>query len=148
MDRKKLYHERSQTYLLAIILVTSSILGIDAISNTSHTWALEGPSTQRMESCINNQPCQIMVCSEGQPCKVSPTPNTNFDSEFDIDGTKSNPEPLGGEGTIQQPLEGAGTGIGITGLVPLTNPYNNIDLEDQEESLEDRQDMMEDAEYE
>ena len=46
-----------------------------------------------------------MVCSEGQPCKVSETPNTDFDVEFDKD------EPV-----VSQPLEGTGTGI--AGLAP------------------------------
>jgi hypothetical protein len=148
MNRKRL-NEKSQIYILAIILVTAgifSILSIDAISNTSQIWALEGTSTQTMETCINNQPCQTMVCSEGQPCKVSQTPNTDFDSEFDIDEAESVPQPLGGEETLQQPLEGTGTDT--TGLVPFTDPYNNNYPEDQEEYLEDRQDMMEDAEYE
>jgi hypothetical protein len=76
-----------------------------------------------------------MVCSEGQPCRVSETPNTDFDLEFD------NNEPL-----VSQPLEGTGTGT--AGLAPFYDPYSNLYSEDQEEYLEDRQDMMEDAEYE
>jgi hypothetical protein len=100
---------------------------------TSQAFGVEGTSTQT--SCVNNQPCQTMVCSEGQPCKVSETPNTDFDFEF------GNDEPV-----LSQPLEGTGTGI--AGLTPFYDPYSNLYSEDQEEYLEDRQDMMEDAEYE
>ena len=78
-----------------------------------------------------------MVCSEGQPCKVSETPNIDFDFEPD---------------SLSQPLEGTGTSTGTdrgkVGLAPFTDPYNNIYMEDQEEYLEDRQDMIEDAEFE
>ena len=91
----------------------------------SRAFGIEGTSTQT--SSINNQPCQTTVCSEGQPCKVSETPNTD--------------EPV-----ISQPLEGTGTGTG--GLAPLSDPYSYLYSEDQEEYLEDRQDRMEDAEYE
>jgi hypothetical protein len=90
-------------------------------------FGVEGTSTQT--SCVNNQPCQTMVYSEGQPCKVSETPNTDFDLEFDND------EPV-----VSQPLEGTGTGI--AGLAPFYDPYSNLHSEDQEEYLEDRQDTM------
>jgi hypothetical protein len=61
-----------------------------------------------------------MVCSEGQPCKVSETPNTDF--EFDKD------EPV-----VPHPLEGTGTGI--AGLAPFYDPYSYLYSEDQEEIL-------------
>jgi hypothetical protein len=77
-----------------------------------------------------------MVCSEGQPCKVSETPNTDFDFDFDFDRDETD--------SLSQPLEGTDA----VGLAPFSNPSNNIYTEDQEEYLEDRQDMMEDAEYE
>jgi hypothetical protein len=83
-----------------------------------------------------------MVCSEGRPCKVTETPNADFDIEFDKDETDGVSQPFGGAGT------GTGTGTGIAELAPFSNPYNNIYSEEQEEYLEDRQDMMEDAEYE
>jgi hypothetical protein len=102
-------------------------------NSQSRAFGVEGTSTQT--SCVNNQPCQTMVCREGQPCKVSETPNTDFDFEFDND------EPI-----VSQPLEG--TGRGTSGLAPFFDPYSNLYSEDQEEYLEDRQDMMEDAEYE
>jgi hypothetical protein len=43
-------------------------------------------------------------------------------------------------------LEGTSTGTGC--LAPFSDPYSYLYSEDQEEYLEDRQDMMEDAEYE
>jgi hypothetical protein len=115
---------------MMVVLVAAAVLTISstALSNISQVWA----STSSQTSCVNNQPCHTVVCSEGQPCKVSETPNTDF--EFDADETDS----------IQQPLEGTET-IGPT---PFSGPYNNGYSEDQEEYLEERQDMMEDAEYE
>lgn len=114
---------------VVFLVLTMILLG----TSQSRAFGVEGTSTQT--SCVNNQPCQTMVCSEGQPCKVSETPNTEFDFEFDSD------EPV-----VSQPLEGTGTGT--AGLVPFYDPYSNLYSEDQEEYLEDRQDMMEDAEYE
>ena len=115
---------------MMVVLVAAAVLTISstALSNISQVWA----STSSQTSCVNNQPCHTVVCSEGQPCKVSETPNTNF--EFDADETDS----------IQQPLEGTET----MGPAPFSGPYNNGYSEDQEEYLEERQDMMEDAEYE
>src|SRR5919106_1005932 len=102
------------------------------LSGIPQSWAVEGISTQT--SCVNNQPCQTMVCREGHPCKVTETPNTDFDFEFDKDET----------GGVSQPFGGAGNGTGIAELAPFSNPFNNIYSEEQEEYLEDRQDMMED----
>jgi hypothetical protein len=115
---------------------------ITILSGIHQSWALEGVSTQT--SCVNNRPCQTMVCSEGRPCKVTETPNADFDIEFDKDETDGVSQPFGGAGTGT----GTGTGTGIAELAPFSNPYNNIYSEEQEEYLEDRQDMMEDAEYE
>jgi hypothetical protein len=117
----------------AVFLFLTTIL-----SGIPQSWALEGISTQT--SCVNNRPCQTMVCREGHPCKVTETPNTDFDFEFDKDETDGVSQPFGGAGT--------GTGTGIAELAPFSDPYNNIYSEEQEEYLEDRQDMMEDAEYE
>jgi hypothetical protein len=124
---KRLYDSKQS---MMVVLVAAAVLTISstALSNTSQVWA----STSSQTSCVNNQPCHTVVCSEGQPCKVSETPNTNF--EFDADETDS----------IQQPLEGTET----MGPAPFSGPYNNGYSEDQEEYLEERQDMMEDAEYE
>jgi hypothetical protein len=61
-----------------------------------------------------------MVCSEGQPCTVSETPNTDYEFE---------------------------TVPGTMGLMPFSDPFDNNYLEDQEEYLEEQQDMMEDAEF-
>jgi hypothetical protein len=122
-------------FLVAAVVVLT--ISSTALSNTSQVWA----STSIQTSCVNNQPCHTVVCSENQPCKVSETPNTDF--EFDADETDSIQQPLEGE-TIQQPLEGTET----MGPAPFSGPYNNGYSEDQEEYLEERQDMMEDAEYE
>jgi hypothetical protein len=142
---------------MMVVLVAAAVLTISstALSNTSQVWA----STSSQTSCVNNQPCHTVVCNESQPCKVSETPNTDF--EFDADETDSIQQPLEGE-TIQQPLEGETIqqplegetiqqpleGTETMGPAPFSGPYNNGYSEDQEEYLEERQDMMEDAEYE
>jgi hypothetical protein len=133
---KRLYGSKQS---MMVVLVAAAVLTISstALSNTSQVWA----STSSQTSCVNNQPCHTVVCNESQPCKVSETPNTDF--EFDADETDSIQQPLEGE-TIQQPLEGTET----MGPAPFSGPYNNGYSEDQEEYLEERQDMMEDAEYE
>ena len=125
---------------MTVVLVAAAVvltISSTALSNTSQVWA----STSSQTSCVNNQPCHTVVCSESQPCKVSKTANTDF--EFDADETDSIQQPLEGE-TIQQPLEGTET----MGPAPFSGPYNDGYSEDQEEYLEERQDMMEDAEYE
>lgn len=109
---------------VVFLVLTMILLG----TSQSRAFGIE-ETTQT--SCLDNQPCQTMVCSEGQPCKVSETPNTD----------EKNDEPV-----VSQPLEGTGTGTG--GLAPFSDPYSYLYSEDQEEHLEDRQDMMEDAEYE
>ena len=120
-----------------VVLVAAAVLTISntALSNISQVWASTSSQTSSQTSCVNNQPCHTVVCSEGQPCKVSETPNTDFDFEFDKDETDN----------LSQPLEGAGTGA--VGLAPFSDPYN-IYTEDQEEFLEDMQNMAEDPEYE
>jgi hypothetical protein len=115
----------NQKYLQGIILFVSgmfSISGITALSNPPQADAFEGTSTQT--SCIDDQPCHTMVCSEGQPCRASETPNTDY--EFETDNTFS-----------LHP-----------GSMPFPDPYNSDYLDDQEEYLEDQQDMIEDAEFE
>src|SRR5919106_6022837 len=122
MITKKLYYSKR---LMTVVLAAAAVLTISsivALSYTSQTWALEGTSTQT--SCVNNQPCQTMVCSESQPCKVSETPNT----DFEFDETDSFSQPLEGQ-TIQQPLEGTD----MLGLAPFFSPYNNGYSEDLEE---------------
>ena len=117
----------NNTAMQRLILIPAvSLVLVMILSGTSQSRAfgVEGVSTQT--SCVNDQPCQTLVCSEDQPCKVSETPNTDFDFEFDKD-------------------EGAGTGA--VGLAPFSDPYN-IYTEDQEKYLEDMQNMAEDAEYE
>ena len=135
-----------------VVLVAAAVLTISstALSNTSQVWASTSSQTSSQTSCVNNQPCHTVVCNEGQPCKVSETPNTDF--EFDADERDSIQQHLEGE-TIQQPLEGETIqqpleGTETMGPAPFSGPYNNGYLEDQEEYLEERQDMMEDAEYE
>jgi hypothetical protein len=113
-----------------------SIVLVMILSGTFQSRALGEEGTSTQTSCVNDQPCQTMLCSEGRPCIVSETPNTDFDFEFNNDETDG----------LLQPLEGTGTGI--LGLTPFSDPYNNLYSEGQEEYLEDRQDMMEDAEYE
>ena len=126
-----------------VVLVAAAVLTISSttLSNTSQVWASTSSQTSSQTSCVNNQPCHTVVCNESQPCKVSETPNTDF--EFDADETDSIQQPLEGN-SIQQPLEGTET----MGPAPFSGPYNNGYSEDQEEYFEERQDMMGDAEYE
>jgi hypothetical protein len=133
-------NQKAMQRLFLIPVVSITLIMILTGTSQIRAFGVEGTSTQT--SCVNNQPCQTMVCSEGQPCKVSETPNSDFDFEFDNDETDSLSQPLEGTGTS------AGTGKGTAGVAPFYDPYNNIYTEDQEEYLEDRQDMMEDAEYE
>lgn len=37
-----------------------------------------GDSLSTQLSCIDNQPCQTVVCSETQPCRILQSPNTDF----------------------------------------------------------------------
>ena len=89
-----------------------------------------GDSLSTQLSCIDNQPCQTVVCSETQPCRISQSPNTDFDAA---------------ENTVSQPLQGTGS----MGLESTPGPYFEDDYwKDHQEYLEERQDMIEDAEYE
>ena len=135
----KRLHDPKQQMTVILVAAAFTISSIIAFSNTHHIWASEGISTQT--SCVDNQPCHTMLCSETQPCKVSETPNTDF--ALDADETNMIPQPLEGE-TVQQPLESTGP----IGVAPFSDSLNNNYWEDQEEYLEERQDMMEDAEYE
>jgi hypothetical protein len=137
---------------MMVVLVAAAVLTISSttLSNTSQVWASTSSQTSSQTSCVNNQPCHTVVCNESQPCKVSETPNTDF--EFDADETDSIQQPLEGD-SIQQPLEGDSIqqpleGTETMGPAPFSGPYNNGYSEDQEEYLEERQDIMEDAEYE
>ncbi|CAN5216458.1 hypothetical protein BH18THE2_BH18THE2_07850 [soil metagenome] len=131
MTSKRQYNRKQRTNLSMVVLVT--VAGIFSIfitlPNTPQIQAL-GDSQSTQTSCINNQPCQTVVCSETQPCRVSQSPNTDFDEA---------------ENTVSQPLEGTGT----MGLAPSPGPYYYNDYwEDHQEYLEERQDMIEDGEYE
>lgn len=136
MITRRRYYQKQQTYLSMVVLIAAGMFCIITLPNASQTQALDGTSTQT--SCIDNQPCYTMVCSEGQPCKFSETPNTDF---FADENTL--PPPLEDE-TIQQPLEETGT----VGLAPSPEAYNNDYREEQKELLEESQDMIEDAEFE
>lgn len=136
MITKRRYNQKQQTCLSMVVLIAVGMFSIITVPNAPQTHALEGTSTQT--SCIDNQPCHTMVCSEGQPCKVSETPNTDF---FADENTLS--PPLEDE-TIQQPLEETGS----VGLAPPRDANDNDYREDQQEPLEESQDMIEDAEFE
>jgi hypothetical protein len=95
-----------------------------------------GTSTQT--TCMDDQPCHTVICSEDQPCNVSQTPNSDFDF-----ADEPSMQPLESE-LLAQPLVDAAP----IEMVPFLSPDNSGYLEEQEDNLEDRQDMMEDAEYE
>jgi hypothetical protein len=128
---KRQYNLKQRRDLSMVVLVT--VAGLFSIlitlPNTPQIQAL-GDSQYTQTSCIDNQPCQTVVCSETQPCRVSQSPNPDFDAV---------------ENTVSQPLEGTGT----MGLALSPSPYYDNDYwEDQQEYLEERQDMIEDDEYE
>ena len=132
--RKILYNQKSQIYISTIFLFvagTFSISSVVALSNTPQTHAFD-ETTSTQTSCINEQPCHTMVCSEGQPCRVSETANTDY--EFETDKTD----------IFSLPSEDTGA----MGLIPFPDPDNDDYLDDQEEYLEEQQDMIEDAEFE
>jgi hypothetical protein len=131
MTSKRKYNRKQRTDLLMVVLVTMA--GIFSIlithPDTPQIQAL-GDSLSTQTSCIDNQPCQTVVCSETQPCRISQSPNTDFDAA---------------ENTVSQPLQGTGS----MGLEPTPGPYFEDDYwKDHQEYLEERQDMIEDAEYE
>lgn len=131
MTSKRKYNRKQRTDLLMVVLVTMA--GIFSIlitlPDTPQIQAL-GDSLSTQTSCIDNQPCQTVVCSETQPCRISQSPNTDFDAA---------------ENTVSQPLQGTGS----MGLESTPGPYFEDDYwKDHQEYLEERQDMIEDAEYE
>ena len=100
MTLKRKYNRKQRTDLSMVVLVTMA--GIFSIlitlPDTLQIQALvDSLSTQT--SYIDNQPCQTLVCSETQPCRISQSPNTDFDLP---------------ENTVSQPLQGTGN----MGLAP------------------------------
>ena|ERR671915_865793 len=93
IPKRRLNHiAMKRLFLIPVVFLFS----ITILSGIPQSRALEGVSTQT--SCINNRPCQTMVCSEGHPCKVTETPNADFDIEFDKEETDGVPQPFGGAG--------------------------------------------------
>jgi hypothetical protein len=107
------------------------------ISGAHQSEAAAGTSTQT--SCVDDQPCHTVICREDQPCNISQTPNT----DFDFDAEEASMQPMESE-PIAQPLEDAAPIV----MVPFLSADNSGYLEEHEDNLEERQDMMEDAEYE
>ena len=128
----------SDTRLPKFVLIPAAAFAlIMIISGIPQSQAEGGTSTQT--TCMDDQPCHTVICNEDQPCNVSQTPNSDFD--FDADETSM--QPLESE-PIAQPLEDAAP----IEMVPFLSADNSGYLEEQEDNLEERQDMMEDAEYE
>jgi hypothetical protein len=117
-----------------LLIPAATFVLIMIISGAPQANAAGGTSTQT--SCVDEHPCHTVTCSEDQPCKTSQTPNSDFD--FDVD--ESSFQPMESE-PFAQPLED----VAPIEMVPFLNSNN---LEDREDYSEDRQDMMEDAEYE
>jgi hypothetical protein len=117
------------TGLPKFVLIPAAAFALIMIfSGIPQSQAQGGTSTQT--TCMDDQPCHTVICSEDQPCNVSQTPNSDFDFEAD--------EPS------MQPLED----VAPIEMVPFLGADNSGYLEEQEDNLEERQDMMEDAEYE
>ena len=135
MIAKKQLNSTGTPKLFLIPAATFALIMI--ISGVPQSQAAGGTSTQT--TCMDDQPCHTVICSEDQPCNTSQTPN----SDFDFDTDEASVQPLESE-PIAQPLEYAAP----IEMVPFLSPDNSGYLEEQEDSLEDRQDIMEDAEYE
>jgi hypothetical protein len=122
--KKQLDHTGLPKFVLIPVAAFALIMIISGIPQSQ---AAGGTSTQT--TCMDDQPCHTVICSEDQPCNVSQTPNSDFD--FD-------------SAPIAQPLEDAAP----IEMVPFLSADNSGYLEQQGDNLEERQDMMEDAEYE
>jgi hypothetical protein len=130
--KKQLGH----TGLPKFVLIPAAAFALIIImSGIPQSQAAGGTSTQT--SCVNDQPCHTVICSEDQPCNVSQTPNSDFD--FD----DASVQPFESE-PITPTLEGAPP----IEMVPFLSADNSGYLEAHEDNLEERQDLMEDAEYE
>src|SRR5918994_1074571 len=124
--KKQLNHTRLPRLFLIPIVAFALVM---MISDAPQSQAVEGTSTQT--SCIDDQPCHTVICSEDQPCNVSQTPN----SDFDFDADEASVQPLGSEPIIAQPFVDAAP----IEMVPFLSPDNSGYLEEQEDNLEDRQ---------
>jgi hypothetical protein len=128
----------SHTGLPKFVLIPAAAFAlIMIISGIPQSQAAGGTSTQT--TCMDDQPCHTVICSEDQPCNISQTPNSDFDFEAD----EASVQPFESE-PIAQPLEDAAP----IEMVPFLSADNSGYLEEQEDNLEERQDMIEDAEYE
>jgi hypothetical protein len=132
--KKRLNHTGLPKFVLIPVAAFALIMIVFGIPQSQ---AQGGTSTQT--TCMDDQPCHTVICSEDQPCNVSQTPN----SDFDFGADEPSMQPLESD-PIAQPLVDAAP----IEMVPFLNPDNSGYLEEQEDNLEDRQDMMEDAEYE
>jgi hypothetical protein len=131
---KNHYGQHGQrTYFLLIAFIAAAMVSVTvAFPNSPQVEAISTSTT-----CVDDQPCQTMVCGEDQPCKTVESPNTDFDTD-----ENTVQQPL--ENTVQQPLESPGT----IGQAPSLPPFNDDYWEDQRELLEERQEIMGDAEFE
>jgi hypothetical protein len=114
---KNSYGQQKRGYFSLTVLIAAAMISITGIIGFSNSPQIEAASTT--SSCIDDHPCQTIVCSEGQPCYSVKSPNTDYNA----DGN-----------TIQQ--QG-----------PAANSYYNDYWKNRQEYLEERQDMMEDAEF-
>jgi hypothetical protein len=132
--KKQLSHTRLPKFVL---IPAAAFALIMIISGIPQSQAEGGTSTQT--TCMDDQPCHTVICNEDQPCNISQTPNSDFDFEAD----EAIMQPLESE-PIAQPLED----VAPIEMVPFLGADNSGYLEEQEDNLEERQDTMEDAEYE
>jgi hypothetical protein len=132
--KKQLSHTGSPKFVL---IPAAAFALIMIISGFPQSQAAGGTSTQT--TCMDDQPCHTVICSEDQPCNISQTPNSDFDFEAD----EASMQPLDSE-PMSQPLEDAAP----IEMVPFLSADKSGYLEEQEDNLEERQDTMEDAEYE
>ena len=63
--------------MVVLVTVAGLFSILITLPNTPQIQAL-GDSQYTQTSCIDNQPCQTVVCSETQPCRISQSPNTDL----------------------------------------------------------------------
>jgi hypothetical protein len=128
----------SHTGLPKFILIPAAAFALIMITSCIPQSQAEG-GTSTQTTCMDDQPCHTVICNEDQPCNVSQTPNSDFDFEAD----ELSMQPLESE-PIAQPLED----VAPIEMVPFLSADPSGYIEEHEDNLEERQDMMDDAEYE
>ena len=65
----------AMTFLAALVLLVCEIQGAGSIAFAQSTDSQ--PSVSSLTRCVNDQPCQTVICTENQPCLSSQTPSNS-----------------------------------------------------------------------